>query len=97
MTTADPGIAVRVGFHYPSSRAELTARELWCIFDTRQLGPSTWVVETGRPCTRLLRHPARKRIWPILTKTRAPGARIGLLSVGGCGRIGAHSLDLLVG
>jgi len=23
---------VKVGFHYPSSRAELTARELWCIF-----------------------------------------------------------------
>jgi len=38
--------------HGPSSRAELTARELGCIFDTRQLGPSTRVVETGRPCTR---------------------------------------------
>ena len=23
---------VKVGFHYPSSRTELTARELWCIF-----------------------------------------------------------------
>ena len=37
---------LKVGFHYPSSRAELTARELGCIFDTRQLGPSTRVVET---------------------------------------------------
>ena len=45
--------AVKVGFHYPSSRAELTARELGgAFFDTRQLGPSTRVVETGRPCTR---------------------------------------------
>ena len=43
---------VKVGFHYPSSRAEFTARELGCIFDTRQLGPSTQVLETGRPCTR---------------------------------------------
>jgi len=25
---------------------ELTARQLWCIFDTCQLGPSTRVVET---------------------------------------------------
>ena len=32
--------------HGPSSRAEFTARELGCIFDTRQLGPSTRVVET---------------------------------------------------
>ena len=39
---------LKVGFHYPSSRAELTARELGCIlfFDTRQLWPSTRVVET---------------------------------------------------
>jgi len=37
--------------HGPSSRAELTAHELGCIFDIRQLGPSTRVVETGRPCT----------------------------------------------
>jgi len=27
-----PVLTVRVGFHYPSSRAELTARELGCIF-----------------------------------------------------------------
>jgi len=38
--------------HGQSSRAELTARELGCIFDTRQLEPWTRVVETGRPCTR---------------------------------------------
>ena len=25
-------VGVKVGFHYPSSRAELTARELGCIF-----------------------------------------------------------------
>ena len=25
-------LTVKVGFHYPSSRAELTARELGCIF-----------------------------------------------------------------
>ena len=36
-------VAVKVGFHYPSSRAELTARELGCIFLTpvksgRELG-----------------------------------------------------------
>jgi len=33
-------IRVKVGFHYPSSRAELTARELGCIFvnSGRQLG-----------------------------------------------------------
>ena len=37
---------LKVGFHYPSSRAELTARELGCFFDTRQRGPSTRVVET---------------------------------------------------
>jgi len=29
---------LKVGFHYPSSRPELTTRELGCIFDTRQLG-----------------------------------------------------------
>ena len=29
--------------HSPSSRAELTGRQLGCIFDTRQLGPSTRV------------------------------------------------------
>ena len=39
--------ALKPGFHYPSSRAELTARQLKCVFDTRQLGPSTRVVETG--------------------------------------------------
>ena len=42
LTLTDTGGAVltlKVGFHYPSSRAELTARELGCIFDTRQLGP----------------------------------------------------------
>ena len=38
---------LKVGFHYPSSRAELMARELGCIF----WHPSTRVVETGRPCT----------------------------------------------
>ena len=54
-------LLIKPGFHYPSSRAELTARQLGCIFDTRQLrpstrvskkcnrvqGPSTPVVETG--------------------------------------------------
>ena len=39
----------KVGFHYPSSRPEFTARELRCIF----WHPSTLVVETGRPCTRV--------------------------------------------
>jgi len=38
---------IKPGFHYPSSRAELRARELGCIFDTRQLGPSSRVVEIG--------------------------------------------------
>jgi len=52
-------VAVKPGFHYPSSRAELTARELGCIFllgDTRVDGCQkmnqssravTRVVETG--------------------------------------------------
>ena len=44
----DNGICiVKLGFHYPSSRPEFTARELGYIFDTRQLGPSTRVMETG--------------------------------------------------
>ena len=42
--------SIKVGFHYPSSRAELTARELGCIF----WHPSTRVVETGRPCIVIL-------------------------------------------
>ena len=35
--------ALKVGFHYPSSRAKLTARELGCIFwpDARVYGPCT--------------------------------------------------------
>jgi len=41
-------LRVKVGFHYPSSRPENSG----AFFDTRQLGPSTRVVETGRPCTR---------------------------------------------
>ena len=59
-----PEKTLKLGFHYPSSRAELSARELGCIFwhpnwrafnsgaffNTRQLGPWTLVVETGRPC-----------------------------------------------
>jgi len=36
------------GFHYPSWPAELTARELWCIFDTRQLGVKNAPEFTGR-------------------------------------------------
>ena len=50
-------IMLKVGFHYPSSRAELTARELGCIF----WHPSTRVVETGRPCT-----------WAVYTGVRFP-------------------------
>jgi len=30
--SGDIKAAVKPGFHYLSSRAELTARELWCIF-----------------------------------------------------------------
>jgi len=48
---------LKVGFHYPSSRPEFTGRvdgprTRVHFFDTRQLGPSTRVVETWRPCTR---------------------------------------------
>ena len=52
-------VTVKVGFHYPSSRPEFTGRvdgpwpvNSGAFFDTRQLGPLTRVVETGRPCTR---------------------------------------------
>jgi len=40
--------SLKPGFHYPSSRAELTAGELGCIFDTRVDGPS-WRVSKNVP------------------------------------------------
>ena len=49
--TIRPHLRLKVGFHYPSSRAELTARELGCIF----WHPSTRAVNSGsgnRPLTR---------------------------------------------
>ena len=42
-------MTLKPGFHYPSSWAELTARQLGCIFDTRQLGPSTRVLKSSCP------------------------------------------------
>jgi len=61
-------LGLKPGFHYPSSRAELTARELGCIFwhpswrvsknapefTARELGPWTRVVETGLKAQQLL-------------------------------------------
>ena len=58
---------VKPGFHYPSSRPELTARELGCIFDSRVDDPSTRVhfltsVNSGRQLGCQKMHPSSRAI-----------------------------------
>jgi len=56
---------VKPGFHYPCWRPKLTAWVYgWPVYITRQLGPSTQLMETGRPCWLVMEtgHPSTQAI-----------------------------------